>query len=365
MSEMPLWRTPIQEGCFMVSPRYPDSLLQCNTYLRTFESQGRSPLHWCVDPGSRIDYPVIRKRLQEHTGEISAIQLFSVNHQDPDVVGNLTYLTRENPEMAGMMAEDTWRLVRHLNVYPKMLYFSNRVGPKKMTLPVGHRIRAVPTPFCHFRGAVAYYDLESQVLFTGDLFAGLNKPGRVQLYGEEEDWSGIAQFHQIYMPTRAAVAYAIRQIRALRPRVKIIAPQHGFVLKGDFMHQVMERLEKLRVGMDLLPKELDARYLKAYGEVLDEVIAAASAIVGRDTVIERLRKLPRTHALHRYLKIGRNQVNLVRKGIIALPLVVEVLREILQVADFVALLKSTVLEGCIQRKAPLPQLGVGSEGISD
>lgn len=222
----PHWKEPIREDCFMVGERHPEALLQCNTYLRTFRGDGQT-YHWCIDPGSQVDYAAIRKHLIALIGEIKAIRLFSINHQDPDVVGNLTFLTRENPDMAGLTTEDTWRLVRHLRLHPKKMYFANKVGHDHVKLPGKHRIEIVPTPFCHFRGAVAFYDPESRILFTGDLFAGLNQPGRVQLYAEEDDWPGIAQFHQIYMPSRSAVAFAIRQIRALKPAVRIIAPQHG------------------------------------------------------------------------------------------------------------------------------------------
>jgi len=358
MPEVAHWRTPIQEGCYMVGERHADSLLQCNTYLRTFRVKGHALLHWCVDPGSQIDYPAIRKHLREHVGEIAAIRLFSINHQDPDVVENLPFFTKENPDMEGLTTQDTWRLVRHLNVHPKKMFFAKGGGQNTVSLPTGHHIICVPTPFCHFRGAVAYYDPESQVLFTGDLFAGLNKPGRTQLYAEEEDWPGIAQFHQIYMPNRTAVAFAIRQIRALRPAVKVIAPQHGFLLQGDFMHVVMDRLQKLRVGMDLLPKELDEQYLKAYTDVGREVITFASGQLGRDTVIDRLRKLPKTHDLNRYIKLNRNEVQLIRHGIIALPLLVDELTAG-RPYGFTTSLKSVALEGCIRHKAPLPQLGIG------
>ena len=59
MAEMQSWQTPIVEDCFMVGRRDPKSILQCNTYLRTFRGKG-SPVHWCIDPGSRIDYADVR-----------------------------------------------------------------------------------------------------------------------------------------------------------------------------------------------------------------------------------------------------------------------------------------------------------------
>jgi glyoxylase-like metal-dependent hydrolase (beta-lactamase superfamily II) len=361
MVDKPDWQCPIREGCFMVGHRNPNSLLQCNTYLRRFSTKGGKPAYWVVDPGSQVDYPHVRSHLLEHVGELAALSFFSINHQDPDVVGNLTFLTRENTDLVGLATEDTWRLVRHLNVHPKKMYFTNKATQNLVKLPGGQDIEVLPTPFCHFRGAVCYYDPETQILFSGDLFGGLNRPSRVQLYGEEADWPGIAQFHQIYMPSNAALAYAIRQVRGLKPAVQVIAPQHGFVLVGDFMHSVMDRLEKLPVGLDLLPSELDERYVTSYNEVLQDVIHLASMELGRDAVIVELQRLPSDHDLKKHLEIKGRDIRLLNHGITALPLVVEELGRNRH-QGFVSLLKSTTLEGCSKRHAPLPQMGVGIEG---
>jgi hypothetical protein len=51
MAERPMWQTPLREGCYMVGHRNPQALLQCNTYLRTFNTGGHKPIHWCADWG--------------------------------------------------------------------------------------------------------------------------------------------------------------------------------------------------------------------------------------------------------------------------------------------------------------------------
>jgi glyoxylase-like metal-dependent hydrolase (beta-lactamase superfamily II) len=121
-----------------------------------------------------------------------------------------------------MLTEDVWRLVQHLSVRPGKLHFPPALGSRPQILPLGIAWQPVPTPFCHFRGAMAWYDPESRILFSGDLFGGLNQLGRVHLFAEEADWSGIAQFHQIYMP-REIPRFTIRRC-ALSPAVQTIAP---------------------------------------------------------------------------------------------------------------------------------------------
>ncbi len=349
----------LAEGCYMIGRRNPDSVLQCNTYLRTFRGEG-TDFHWCVDPGSMMDYDVIRANLLNRIGDFAALKLVSMNHQDPDVTGNLLNFTRENQKLTGLIAEDAWRLVRHLNAIPKELWFANKIENRSLRLPGGQRLQMVPTPFCHFRGAVAFYDPESQILFSGDLFGGLNSPGRTHLYGQENDWPGIAQFHQIYMPTREVVARALRTIRALDPAVKVIAPQHGFVLTGDFMHAVMDRLEQLPMGIDLFPDELDERYLKGYAEVFHEVVGEISHLLGPSELRSLLTHLPREHELASCIRITGDEVHLERHGIRALPLLVDV-AALGRQPVFRSMLKDRVLRGCLERGLPLPQMGIGVE----
>ena len=350
----------VVEDCYMVGRRNPHSLLQCNTYLRTFRGGRGGDLHWCVDPGSQIDYPEVRANLLTHIGSLRELKLFSLNHQDPDVVGNLQHLTEANDSMIGLVSEDTWRLARHMGGRPKTLHYANRLKGNVIKLPEGHRIRTVPTPFCHFRGAIAYYDLETGVLFTGDLFGGLNEPGRMQLLADEEDWPGIAIFHQIYMPSHDALSYAIQQIRALDPPVRMIAPQHGFVLVGAFMHDVMERLENLPVGMDRLPSELDEECMDAYRAVFHEVIDLTTERLGRLEVLRRLRALDEDHELTECIRVATDHVELIAQGIRALPLLVDVLAKD-QPEGLRNGLKSVVLRQCQRRDVPLPQITPGVE----
>jgi len=352
--------TLVAEGCFLVGNRDPNRLLQCNTYLRVFQGPSEQVVRWCIDPGSVLDYAHVKRNLLEHMESLRELTLFSLNHQDPDVTGNLPALLHDNGDLWGVVSEDAWRLACHLGAKPRDLHFADPIRGCSIPFSSGHTVRAVPTPFCHFRGAVAFYDPESCVLFSGDLFGGLNDPGRIQLWGEEQDWPGIAIFHQIYMPMTKALAHAIRQIRALDPPVKIIAPQHGFALQGDFMYTVMERLESLPVGFDRLPGELDEAHLPAYVSVFDEVLESAVRRLGRSQVHERLKALPPDDALARSIRISPHRVELCSHGVEALSLLIDVLGR----GESIGVrhqMRSMVLRGCQARGAPLPSIAPGLE----
>lgn len=353
----------VTDGCFMVGHRNPGSLLQCNTYLRTFERDGRKDFQWIVDPGSQIDYRHVRKNLSRHVESLKELDLCSLNHQDPDVVGNLTYISKEHPRVTALVTQDAWRLVQHLDVSIGKMHFANKLDHSLLKLPTGHQIRIVPTPFCHFRGAVAFYDQESRVLFTGDLFAGLNRLRETRLWAEDGDWQGIAIFHEIYMPNRSALQFAIRQIRSLDPPVETIAPQHGFLLKGDLMHQFMDRLYDLPAGMDRVADEFDKTHLQGYAEVYDELVELAGTYLGKHEVDARLRNLPDNHPLASYTRRTNDEVFLWEKGILAIPKVLDVLTAGAD-EQFTGMLNTLALHECASRNLPIPSIGLGIEGES-
>ncbi len=349
----------VRPGCHLVGRRNPASLLQCNTYVRSFETS-RSPVHVCIDPGSRTDWPVVAANINRLIGDVGELQSFTCNHQDPDVIGNASYLCDANPNISALMTEEVWRLAQHLDFQPRRVHFANSICSPFVTLADRHRWQFVPTPFCHFRGAMAFYDPDIRTLFSGDLFGGLNRPGRVQMLAEESDWAGIAQFHQIYMPTREALRYAVRQIRSLTPAVEVIAPQHGFVITGELVPLFLERLENLLVGLDLLLVENDTVALDGYRAVLDRLIVAARQTLGREEVQRRLRSTDSGDGLDRLISLREEDLHLERDGFAA---VVKIFSRLArgEASGFANSLRSDVLAACFEHNLPLPPVGAGLE----
>ena len=270
----------IAPNSWMVGYRNPEALLQCNTYVRRLE-HGSSRVNVCIDPGSQFDSPVIEENTTQLTGGLGEIHYITVNHQDPDVVGNAPQFCEANPRSEMIASEETWRLLQHLLLKPGKLRLANVAHPDDVVISPQHRLQLVPTPFCHFRGAMAFYDPEIRTLFSGDLFGGFNRVGAVHLLAAEDDWNGIAQFHQIYMPSREVLRHAVRQIISLRPKVEIIAPQHGHVITGDLVGLFLEQMHELLVGHDLFGIDWDAENLAGYRTVLQRLVACAEAKLGR------------------------------------------------------------------------------------
>ena len=346
-------------NCWMVGHRNAATLLQCNTYLRVL-GEGNSAVRVCIDPGSQLDLEVIRANLAGLIGGLKEIDFFTLNHQDPDVVGNSPYFCEANPQVGVVVTEEVWRLVQHLRMKPGRVQFANPARLPRLRLSQHATWQPLPTPFCHFRGAMAYYDPEIRTLFTGDLFGGFNQLGRIHLFAEEDDWAGIAQFHQIYMPTREVLRYAVRQIRALQPRVEVIAPQHGYVIAGRLVELFLDKMYDLEVGNDLLAAELDESYLSGYREVLDQMVSWAAEMMGKDEVFERLKHSNVEDGLGQLIRIDGDSVQLAREAYSA---IAKVFARISQgePPEFTNAMRSLVLDTCSERRVPIPPIGLGIE----
>lgn len=343
----------VLEDCHLVGHRNPESMLQCNTYVRTFRMFGGAR-NVCIDPGSQLDYSVVEDNVTSLVGDMSEIHAMTINHQDPDVAGNAPQFCDANPNLELILSEEVWRLVQHMMLTPGKLRFAHRTESTSTKQP----FQFVPTPFCHFRGAMALYDPEQRVLYSGDLFGGLNRLGSVELLAREEDWSGIAQFHQIYMPSREVLRYAVRQILNLRPKVEVIAPQHGHVITGDLVGLFLERMHELLVGHDLFAEDWDAENLSGYRDVLQRVVDRASEDRGPVDVSCRINAHEIDDDLQSHLQLHGSDIHLVREGYSALAKTFARLTEG-ESPEFAAELRKVAVSACEEFGLPIPPAVAG------
>jgi serine/threonine-protein kinase len=259
--------------------------LECNTYLRVYRSE-EERIAVVIDPGPPRDLQTIGQKVASVLGSITEVDLLFVNHQDPDVSFNTVTFQQLNPRAHVICSEHTWRLIHLMGLEPQHYSAVDQFRDATMRLVTGHEVRFVPTPFCHFRGAVMYYDVSSRVLFSGDLFGGLTRSK--QLLSRGDVWDGIDVFHQIYMPSGRAVQLAIEQIRKLDPPPRLIAPQHGAIFAEDQIDALLDHLEHLPMGMDLESVDEDAsRFLGA----LNMLVRYLVGVMGQAPVRSRLRRL--------------------------------------------------------------------------
>ncbi|PIE32532.1 MBL fold hydrolase [candidate division KSB3 bacterium] len=247
-----------------------DSRLEINAYLRTFSGKNKTT-NLIVDPGPPIYFDALQERIKTITGDPRKVHMAYINHQDPDVGTNAIYFQKRNPKMTVICTEDTWRLTHFFGLKLSNFQPVDKFKKGRARISTGHILRFVPSPFCHFRGACMLYDETSRILFSGDLFGGLSF--NQELFATSDDWDAIRIFHQIYMPTQRVIRMAIDKIRQLKPAPLMIAPQHGSIIRGELIEEILDKMYDLPVGLDLIqPTMIDKEiYLQAINEILDNI----------------------------------------------------------------------------------------------
>lgn len=256
--------------------------LECNSYLRVYRKGGQR-VSLLVDPGPPRDAHVIGAKVAAVIESITNLDLLFINHQDPDVSANAATFQQVNPSLHVICSEDTWRLINLTGLEPRRFSSVEHFPGGMMHTITGHEVRFVPTPYCHFRGAVMYYDVASRVLFTGDLFGGLTHSK--QLLATDDNWDGIDAFHQVYMPTSEAVRRAIARVRALDPRPRLLAPQHGALIPESRIDELLAHLERLPMGMDLEDQQEEQ---ERYRDALTRLFSILRKMLGDEVVRGRL-----------------------------------------------------------------------------
>lgn len=247
-----------------------DKRLEINTYLRVFEGNNKT-VNMIIDPGPPSVFDTLRDNLVALKKDPKKIQFIFLNHQDPDVSTNTMYFHKYNPNIKVICTEDTWRLVNFLGLDVSNFQDIDKFKTHRGRLSTGHKIRFIPTPFCHFRGSVMLYDEESRILFTGDLLGGITHS--TGLFATSVNWHGIRTFHQLYMPSQEALKSALDSIRNLDPKPELLAPQHGALLKGDLIDELIDKLYELPVGWNLIESLNKNRdfYIEAVNDILNNI----------------------------------------------------------------------------------------------
>ncbi|MCK5115342.1 MAG: hypothetical protein KAR44_02005 [Candidatus Aegiribacteria sp.] len=279
------------------------SLIEQNIYLRIF-SEGNKTINLLIDPGSPDDLPALVRALSSKIGGLKNIDVMFLNHQDPDVAYNAGHLQELNPDCFVLCSEDSWRQVKSYGLNPKKYKAIEQFKDLTVEMSTGHRLRFVPSPYCHFRGAVMLYDEETGILFSGDFLGGLSSGP--DLYATEDSWEGISTFHQIYMPCQTAIRNTVNSIRSLDTLPEIIAPQHGSIISGALINDFLGRVDYLEVGIDLFLKEHSKEY---YIEAMNDILSEFGKIAGPATKTEVLNAILSDSSFPNVISLGANGIH--------------------------------------------------------
>ncbi len=279
--------------------RNPDSLLQTNVFLRQFKS-GQKLINYLFNPGPISDYSVISQKIAAVLDDVSNIHVYNLNQQDAYVTQNVQFIKKANPKAICVTTEGNWRLLAAYDISEKNVKYVNKMKDWRVKLATQHELVYVSAPFCPARSTFLTYDLATRVLFCGELFSGiLDRENYSSFWMEDVHLDGILAYHQLHMPASNAIRYVLQAIRQLDPPPLMIAPLYGNLIRGDYVNEVIEHLDNLPVGSDLLhikstPEQV-AKYLEAANEILDSAykIFTKEKVTKKLSADDRMQKLCR------------------------------------------------------------------------
>ncbi len=273
-----------------VGHRNPKSLMQQNVYLRSFRNDDKA-INFLIDPGAPADFPIISKKISAVTGSLSKVHLYSLSNPSPDVCMNAVYLRNTNNKAICLTSEENWSQILHYEIHPKSVKLINSFKDSTAPFATGHRIRFIPTPYCPYYGSFMIYDPDTRILFSGDLFSGLSgHDGEPRLFAKDDDWDGIRAFHQTYMPSGKALRLALEKVNELDPSPLMIAPQHGMILRADMLDEVLQRLNFLETGSELLLRDEQEADPQLYIEACNAFLNESSSYIPFDRIFGKITK---------------------------------------------------------------------------
>ena len=242
----------IAENVYWVGYVIPNDPFQCHVYL--IKNGDESIL---IDPGSMITFPVVLEKITSIL-PLKDIKYIIAHHQDPDIVGCFSTLEKLFPKGERFIVTH-WRTEMLLKHYQWKTPFY-LVDENEWKLIAGEReLEFIFTPYAHFAGAFCTYDKKSKILFSSDIFGGLTPEFELFAKSADEYFEYAKLFHKHYIPSKEILRYTLSKFT--KKDISMIAPQHGSIIKKEFIKPLIEKLSNLDCGVYLMDDYYDDVFL--------------------------------------------------------------------------------------------------------
>ncbi len=196
-----------------------------------------------IDPGSVTHYPIVSKKVFKIV-KPSQIKYIILHHQDPDLCAGVPLFEKklDTKKVEIICNKRESFLINHYGMKSKFYLIEDSV--EKMKLKSGRQLRFIHTPYLHAPGAFVTYDEKTKILFSSDLFGAFSD--KWSLYADKDYPEQMKKFHESYMPSKEIMDYSLDKLQFLD--IKMIAPQHGSIIKKEMVKPFFEALRKFKYG---------------------------------------------------------------------------------------------------------------------
>ena len=232
----------IADDIFWVGYKIEGDSFQCHTYLI---KNGKDSI--LLDPGSNITWNKTREKIRKLI-DLKDIKYFICHHQDPDITACMSDIFKE-VGVENKFVITHWRtkaLLVHYNWNVKFI----EVESNNFKLDIaGRKLEFIFTPYMHFPGAICTYDTKTKTMFSSDIFGAFTDEFKLYADNPQDYFEQMKPFHEHYMPSKEIVSAGIERME--KYDINLIAPQHGSIIKKEFIPYIFKKLKQLDVGLFL------------------------------------------------------------------------------------------------------------------
>ena len=204
-----------------------------------------------LDPGGNMTYNALSVAMREYMAP-QHLRYIVASHADPDIIASLDrWMTASQ---ASLVISKLWaRFAPH---FCKIGKTEDRIVAIPDAGGYLHYGKAdlclLPAHFLHSEGNFQFYDPVSKILFSGDLGVSMVSGFEAQnaITSLSPLPAGMEAFHSRYMASNKILRLWVRMVRELD--IAMIVPQHGAPLQGAAIGQLLDWLESLSCGIDLM-----------------------------------------------------------------------------------------------------------------
>jgi len=265
----------IAPDIYWVGMHLKDDPFQCHPYL--IKNGNESIL---IDPGSMIEFDETIRKVKSII-DICDIKYIILHHQDPDLAAAV-------PEIEKLIKRDDLLVVTHSRMsllvkhyLIKSKYYEIDKHDNELITSSGFKLNFLLTPYCHSPGAFVSYEPVSKVLFSGDIFGGIEESW--DFYADETYFFKAKQFHQEYMPSKDIFNYALGKIEKLD--IDLIAPQHGSIIEKKYIKNLINDMKNLDCGL-----YIEEKYNRELIDMIDELQKKEQVLKERNIMLSEQSK---------------------------------------------------------------------------
>ena len=228
----------IAKNVYWVGELMDNDAFQCHAYLLV---DGDESI--LIDSGSMLEYESIKAKVASVI-PLKNIKYIIAHHQDPDVCANIPAFEKDinRDDLKIVSHSRNIALIKHYGIKADY-YIIEEYDFKLKTNNLD--ISFLTTPYSHAPGAFTTYLKTTKTLFSSDIFGAVEE--KWHFYADEHYFHEIKLFHENYMPNQDILNYSLNKIQTLD--LELIAPQHGSLIKKEYIDIVINDLKELKCGL--------------------------------------------------------------------------------------------------------------------